>query len=106
MTIGELNKNITRVGKTLSKISNGQKINSAADDASGYGISELMRVQIGSLEQNIQNVQNGSTMLKTAEAGMQQWIDILKTILRFSRNGTNMTRQKAYMLDKKLLMKL
>ncbi len=48
LALGELNKNVTKVGKLLAKVSSGQKINSAQDDASSYVISEKMREQIRS----------------------------------------------------------
>jgi len=51
MTLGELNKNIRRVGKQITKLSSGQKLNSAGDDASGYAISERMRVQLRGLKE-------------------------------------------------------
>ena len=43
MTLGELNKNISQVGKQLKKLSSGLRIVGAGDDASGYSISEKMR---------------------------------------------------------------
>ena len=52
MTLGELNKNISQVGKQLKKLSSGQRIVGAGDDASGYSISEKMRVRIRALGQN------------------------------------------------------
>ena len=48
-TLNVLNKNQSALAKSLQKVSSGMKINSAADDASGYAISERMRVQIRSL---------------------------------------------------------
>ncbi len=66
MALGELNKNNKALSKSLKKVASGMKINSAMDDASGYAISERMRVQIRSLDQDIQNTQNGSSMLKVA----------------------------------------
>lgn len=45
-TLNTLNKNSSALAKSLQKVSSGMKINSAADDASGYAISERMRVQI------------------------------------------------------------
>ena len=80
VSLGELNKNITKVGKVLAKVSSGQKINSAADDSASFAISELMRVKIRALEQDNQNVQNGGALLRTAEAAIQNQIDIVKTI--------------------------
>ncbi len=56
MTLGELNKNISQLGKQLKKVSSGQRINSAGDDASGYSISEKMRVRIRALDQDERNV--------------------------------------------------
>ena len=68
MTLGELNKNINKLGKSLAKLSKGQRIISAADDSASFAISERMREQIRSLEQDIQNVQNGGSILKTASS--------------------------------------
>ena len=80
MTLGELNKNVSEVGKRLKKISSGQNINSAGDDASGFSISERMRVRIRALEQDERNVQNGASMLRVAEGAIQSQLDIMRTI--------------------------
>ena len=63
LSLGELNKNISQVGKQLKKLSSGMRLNSAGDDASGYSISEKMRVHIRALKQNERNVQNGASLL-------------------------------------------
>lgn len=80
MTLGELNKNVSEVGKRLKKISSGQNINSAGDDASGFSISERMRVRIRALEQDERNVQNGAAMLRVAEGAVQSQLDIMRNI--------------------------
>ena len=80
MTLGELNKNISQLGKQLKKVSSGKRINSAGDDASGYSISEKMRVRIRALDQDERNVQNGASLLRVAEGAIQQQIEIMKTI--------------------------
>ena len=49
-TVTQLSKNQDSLSKSLAKLSSGMKINSAADDPSGYQISERMRVQIRSLD--------------------------------------------------------
>lgn len=79
-SLGQLNINITELGKALAKVSSGQKINSAGDDASGLAISERMRVRIRALEQDITNVKNGRAMLDTAEGGLQRQLDLMRTI--------------------------
>ena len=73
-------ENLSAVGKDLQKITTGQKINSAADDASAYSISEKMRVEIRSLEQDVQNVQNGHCMMTIAEKAIGEQIDIVKRL--------------------------
>ena len=79
-TLNTLNKNSSALAKSLAKVSSGMKVNSAQDDASGYAISERMRVQIRSLDQANSNTQNGSAMMKTAEGAVSSTVDILKTL--------------------------
>ena len=87
--LGVLNKNSTALGKSLRKVSTGQKLNSAQDDASAYSISEQMRSKIRALEQDVQNVQNGSAMLKTAEGGIQNIVDELRELKELALDAAN-----------------
>ena len=80
MTLGELNKNISKGGKQLKKLALGERITGAGDDASGYSISERMRVRIRALDQDEQNVQNGQALLNVAEGAIQSQIELMKTI--------------------------
>ncbi len=89
LVLGQLNKNSSKLEKELSKVSSGQKINSAKDDASGYAISEKMREQIRSLEQDNQNVQNGSSMLKIAEGGVDSIVEELRNLKELALNAAN-----------------
>ena len=79
-TLNTLNKNTSALQKSLQKVSSGMKINSAQDDASGYAISERMRVMISSLDQANQNTQNGSSLMKVAEGAVSSTVEILKTL--------------------------
>ena len=90
-TLNMLNANSDHLAKTLQKVSSGMKINSAADDASGYAISERMRVQIRGLDQANRNTQNGISMLKVAEGAVQSTVDILKTLKEKVVNAANDT---------------
>ncbi len=94
-TLNTLNKNSSALSKSLQKVSSGMKINSAADDASGYAISERMRVQIRSLDQANQNTQNGSSMMKVAEGAVSSTVDILKTLKEKVINAANDTNTDA-----------
>ena len=90
-TLNTLNKNSAALAKSLQKVSSGMKINSAADDASGYAISERMRVQIRGLDQANQNTQNGSSMMKVAEGAVSSTVDILKTLKEKAINAASDT---------------
>ena len=88
-TLNTLNKNSSALSKSLAKVSSGMKINGAADDASGYAISERMRVQIRGLDQANSNTQNGSSMMKVAEGAVSSTVDILKTLKEKVINAAN-----------------
>ena len=94
-TLNTLNKNTNALSKSLQKVSSGMKINSAADDASGYAISERMRVQIRSLDQANSNAQNGGSMMKVAEGAVSSTVDILKTLKEKAVNAANDTNTDA-----------
>lgn len=89
MTLGELNKNINRVGKDLKKVSTGTKITSAQDDASGYAISERMRVMMRSLGQDEQNVKNGRFLLHVAAGGIDNIVEELRNLKKLALNAAN-----------------
>ncbi|MCI7539284.1 MAG: flagellin [Veillonellaceae bacterium] len=94
-TLNQLNKNDKAMAKDLKKLASGMRINSAADDASGYAISDRMDVQLRSLEQDNQNAQNGSAMLKTAEGAISSTVDILRTLKEKVINAANDTNTDA-----------
>ena len=94
-TLNTLNKNSSALASSLKKVSSGMKINSAADDASGYAISERMRVQIRGLDQANNNTQNGTSMMKVAEGAVSSTVDILKTLKEKVINAANDTNTDA-----------
>ncbi|PGY51843.1 flagellin [Priestia megaterium] len=64
--------------KSMEKLSSGQRINSAADDAAGLAISEKMRGQIRGLDQASRNAQDGVSLIQTAEGALSETTDILQ----------------------------
>lgn len=90
-TLNTLNKNQGALGKSLAKVSSGQKINSAQDDASGFAISERMRVMVRALDQANQNTQNGSSMMKVAEGAVSNTVEILKNLKEKAINAATDT---------------
>ena len=101
-TLNTLNKNQSELSKSLQKVSSGMKINSAGDDASGMAISERMRVQVRSLDQDDKNTKNGAALLRTAEGAVQSTIEILKTLKEKAINAANDTNTDE---DRRLIQK-
>ena len=87
--LNQLNTNNTLLGKALKKVSSGMKINSAADNASAYSISESMRVQLRSLEQCNANTKTGANMVAIAEGAIDNQIDILKRMKEIALDAAN-----------------
>src|SRR5690606_11929924 len=69
-----------RLSRSMEKLSSGFRINRAADDAAGLGISERMRGQIRGLAQAQRNAQDGISLVQTAEGAMQEMHSILHRI--------------------------
>lgn len=65
-----LNNNSTDLSTTLERLSTGNKINKASDDAAGLVVSENMKAIIGSSTQAMKNIQNANAFLAIAEDGM------------------------------------
>ena len=99
-TLHTLHKNTQAVAADLKKVSSGMRLTSAADDASGYAISERMRVQLRGLEQDIRNTQNARSLMCVAEGAVQSTVDILRVMKEKaidSANDTNTDVDRAIM---------
>jgi flagellin len=72
--------NNRNVDSSLSKLSSGLRINSAADDASGMAIADSLRSQASSLGQAIANANDGVSIIQTADKAMDEQLKILDTI--------------------------
>lgn len=94
-TLNTLDKNSKAMAKSLAKVSSGMKINSVEDDASGYAISERMRVQIRGLDQDMANTQNASSMMKTVGGVLDSTVDALKALKEKAVNAANDTNTDA-----------
>jgi flagellin len=73
----------------IEKLSSGQKINRAGDDASGLAVSEKMRSQIRGLNQANRNANNGISFIQTTEGYLQETTDILQRIRELSIQSAN-----------------
>jgi flagellin len=69
-----------QASKSMEKLSSGYRINRAADDAAGLGISEKMRGQIGGLAQAQRNAQDGISLVQTAEGALSEVHSMLERV--------------------------
>jgi flagellin len=86
-----LNQTSSAVSKSMERLSSGYRINRGADDAAGLGISETMRAQIRGLGQAQRNIQDGVSMVQTAEGNLDEVHSMLQRIRELAvqfKNGT------------------
>ncbi|MGN0728773.1 flagellin N-terminal helical domain-containing protein [Treponema sp.] len=75
--------------KDMEKLSSGEKINRAGDDASGLAVSEKMRSQIRGLNQASRNAANGISFIQTTEGYLQETTDIIQRIRELAVQSSN-----------------
>ena len=69
-----------KMAKSMERLSSGYRINRAADDAAGLATSEKMRGQITGLAQAQRNVQDGVSMVQTAEGSLNEVHSMLQRV--------------------------
>ena len=77
------------VQKDMEKLSSGQKINRAGDDASGLAVSEKMRAQIRGLNQASRNIDNGISFINTSEGYLNETTAILQRVRELAVQSSN-----------------
>ena len=77
------------LNKDMEKLSSGERINRAGDDASGLAVSEKMRAQIRGLNQASQNCSNGISFIQTTEGYLQETTDIMQRIRELAVQASN-----------------
>ena len=77
------------INKDMEKLSSGERINRAGDDASGLAVSEKMRAQIRGLNQASKNAQNGINFIQTTEGYLQETTDIMQRIRELAVQSSN-----------------
>jgi flagellin len=76
----QLTATAAQASKSMEKLSSGFRINRAADDAAGLGISEKMRSQISGIDQAQRNAQDGISLVQTAEGSLAEVHSMLERV--------------------------
>jgi flagellin len=93
-----LTKNERAMSQTMERLSTGQRINSAADDAAGLAISSKMTSQINGLNQAVRNANDGISMIQTADGALIEMTGMLQRMRELSvqsASDTNTTTDRA-----------
>jgi flagellin len=77
------------LSKTLEKLSSGFRINRAADDAAGLVISQNLRAQISGLRTATRNVQDGISVVQTAEGALNEVHSMLTRMRELAVQAAN-----------------
>lgn len=81
--------NSKNLQESMSKLSSGERINSAKNDSAGLAISEKMRSQIRGLNQASRNVSDAVSFIQTTEGYLQETSDILQRIRELAVQSAN-----------------
>jgi flagellin len=75
--------------KSIEKLSSGMRINRAGDDASGLAVSEKMRTRSAVSRRANQNVQDGISLIQTAEGYLEESGAILQRLRELAVQASN-----------------
>lgn len=81
--------NAKEVQNSIEKLSSGQRINNASDDAAGLAISEKLRAQIRGLNQASKNTENAVSFIQVTSGYLQETTDILQRIRELAVQSSN-----------------
>ena len=84
-----LNSTSNALDKTISQLSSGLQIQTAADNASGFVISQDLQVQSNGLNVSINNGQNAVSVLQVADGAMNQQTAILQRMNQLATQAAN-----------------
>jgi flagellin len=87
----------TAMANAVQRLSSGLRMNKAADDAAGMGISEQIRSQVGGLGQSVRNANQAISMVQAADGSLNQVTDMLrrmKELATQARNGSLSMEQR------------
>ena len=95
-----LMKNERSMNTAMERLSTGQRINAASDDAAGLAIASRMTSQVRGLEVGIRNANDAISMISVADGAMTEVSNMLQRMRELalqSANGTTTSADRSYM---------
>ena len=102
MGAGQLGRTNQGLASSLSKISSGFRINSASDDAAGLGVSTNLNTQVSSSYQAMRNINDGISIIQTAEGAANEVTDILQRMRELAVQSSSETladTERSFIVD-------
>jgi len=81
----------SKMAASVERLSSGLRINHAKDDAAGLGIAHALTSQINGANQGVRNLNDGISMVQTAEGAIAAAQEMAQRILTLSTQGANGT---------------
>ncbi len=97
-----------QLSSSTNKLSSGMRINSAADDAAGLAVSELMRADITALRQGARNAADAQSMIQTADGALSiidEKLIRMKELAEQAATGTYTSTQRTIMNNEFVTMR-
>jgi flagellin len=91
ITSNALAKNDRAMSQSMERLSTGQRINSASDDAAGLAIASKMTSQIRGLDQAVRNGNDAISMIQTADGAMVEVTNMLQRMREIAVQGASDT---------------
>jgi flagellin len=91
ITANALTKNERAMSQAMERLSTGQRINSAGDDAAGLAISSRMTSQINGLNMAVRNAGDGISMAQTADGAMVEVTNMLQRMRELALQSSSGT---------------
>ena len=91
ITANALTKNERAMSQTMERLSTGQRINSASDDAAGLAISSRMTSQVNGLNMAVRNANDAISMVQTAEGAIGEIVNMLQRMRELAVQATTGT---------------
>ena len=77
------------LSSTVQKLSTGQRVNGAQDDAASLAISQSMVSQLNAVNQSVSNLNQATNLLQTADIGLSSIQDVLLRVKQLAAQGAN-----------------
>ena len=97
-----LAESASMMSKAMERLSSGDRINSAADDAAGLAIVQRMTAQINGLNMAVKNANDGIALTKSVEGALVEVVDMLQRLRELavqSANDTNTDTDRRYIQE-------